>query len=82
MSIDSVSVPGTDTFTMCGARLVAFAPWMTASGTRCRMPRSRRSRSAVKRAHSVSRSAHASSAARANPTAAATFSVPGRLPRS
>ena len=34
------------------------------------------------RAHSSSRSATASSAARASPTAAATFSVPGRRPRS
>src|SRR6185437_15242063 len=80
MSMDSLSVPGTDTLKMCGARGPP-PPFTTASGMRARSVRSRRSRSAPNRRISASRSAMASSAARARPIAAATFSVPGRNPR-
>ena len=81
MSMDSLSTPGTETLVMCGAR-GAPRPWITASGMRARKAASCRSRRASRDAHSCSRSATASSAARARPTAMATFSVPGRRPRS
>jgi hypothetical protein len=81
ISSDSVPAPGAETLVMCGAR-GPLAPWMTASGTRARIAASRASRSRAVRVHSASRSATASSHAVASATAAATFSVPGRRPRS
>src|SRR5688572_14978628 len=42
MSSDSLSVPGTDRLSMCGARR-APCPWITTSGTRAVIPASRRS---------------------------------------
>ena len=81
ISIDSLSVPGTERLSMCGAR-GAPRPCTTASGTRSSSEVSRRSRRASRRAHSASFSFSVSSMAVASAMAIGTFSVPGRRPRS
>ncbi len=80
MRSDSLSVPGTEMLSTCAAR-GAFAACTTASGIVARSAACSLSRSAPRRLSSSSISSMVSSAARASPTAAATFSVPGRWPR-
>src|SRR6267143_117554 len=75
----SLSVPGMDTFEMCGAR-APCQPLIRASGTMATRRRSSSSRSSPSRVARPCCSSAARRAAMPNPTMPGTFSVPGRIP--
>src|SRR5438093_2051672 len=79
ISSAALSVPGIETFEMCGARSPC-QPLITASGTIASSRRSNSSRSSLSRVPSARCSSAASRAATPSPTMPGTFSVPGRMP--
>ena len=83
MSIDSLSVPGTETLMMCGARCGAPRPWITASGMRARIAVLEPIAQPLEALPLLLALGHRQlRGAREARRPAATFSVPGRRPRS